>query len=103
FSSRRRHTRSDRDWSSDVCSSDLAGTYSTQGYDAAHLLIDGVLKGNDTRAKLLDYVEGLKSYDGVAGTIDFQANGNSSSKDIYIYEVKSGKLTELGTVSKLVH
>src|SRR5438067_7797232 len=25
FSSRRRHTRSKRDWSSDVCSSDLAG------------------------------------------------------------------------------
>src|SRR5216683_7050834 len=25
FSSRRRHTRSDRDWSSDVCSSDLRG------------------------------------------------------------------------------
>src|SRR5206468_7501804 len=25
FSSRRRHTRSDRDWSSDVCSSDLYG------------------------------------------------------------------------------
>jgi len=25
FSSRRRHTRSDRDWSSDVCSSDLQG------------------------------------------------------------------------------
>src|SRR2546428_134276 len=28
FSSRRRHTRSDRDWSSDVCSSDLYLTYS---------------------------------------------------------------------------
>src|SRR5699024_11411470 len=28
FSSRRRHTRSKRDWSSDVCSSDLAGTVS---------------------------------------------------------------------------
>jgi len=80
-----------------------AGTYSTQGYDAAHLLIDGVTKGNDTRKKLLAYVEGLTSYDGVAGTIDFQTNGNSSSKDIYIYEVKGGKLTELGTVSKLVH
>src|SRR3989440_3351698 len=26
FSSRRRHTRSDRDWSSDVCSSDLGPT-----------------------------------------------------------------------------
>src|SRR5699024_8104527 len=28
FSSRRRHTRSKRDWSSDVCSSDLAKVYS---------------------------------------------------------------------------
>src|SRR2546428_1838001 len=27
FSSRRRHTRSDRDWSSDVCSSDLIGAF----------------------------------------------------------------------------
>src|SRR5207247_5719785 len=27
FSSRRRHTRSTRDWSSDVCSSDLAAGY----------------------------------------------------------------------------
>src|SRR5699024_12211064 len=29
FSSRRRHTRSERDWSSDVCSSDLACTGAT--------------------------------------------------------------------------
>src|SRR2546421_3757611 len=29
FSSRRRHTRSDRDWSSDVCSSDLLLTMSS--------------------------------------------------------------------------
>src|SRR3989440_2748231 len=32
FSSRRRHTRSDRDWSSDVCSSDLRETKSLQLY-----------------------------------------------------------------------
>src|SRR2546421_2489507 len=32
FSSRRRHTRSDRDWSSDVCSSDLNGKTSTSLY-----------------------------------------------------------------------
>src|SRR5207247_4180886 len=31
FSSRRRHTRSTRDWSSDVCSSDLAGLIVTAG------------------------------------------------------------------------
>src|SRR5206468_4470261 len=32
FSSRRRHTRSDRDWSSDVCSSDLLFERSRNGY-----------------------------------------------------------------------
>src|SRR5712664_3970909 len=31
FSSRRRHTRSDRDWSSDVCSSDLIDPVWTSG------------------------------------------------------------------------
>src|SRR5690625_3994889 len=31
FSSRRRHTRWPRDWSSDVCSSDLNGCHSTPG------------------------------------------------------------------------
>src|SRR3989440_3332815 len=33
FSSRRRHTRSDRDWSSDVCSSDLITTYAPANCD----------------------------------------------------------------------
>src|SRR5437868_12041134 len=31
FSSRRRHTRSKRDWSSDVCSSDLDGVVASHG------------------------------------------------------------------------
>src|SRR3989440_8371101 len=36
FSSRRRHTRSDRDWSSDVCSSDLILTQlRAEGYEVA--------------------------------------------------------------------
>src|SRR2546421_8770203 len=35
FSSRRRHTRSDRDWSSDVCSSDLLGLYESMRRNAS--------------------------------------------------------------------
>src|SRR3989440_2795996 len=35
FSSRRRHTRSDRDWSSDVCSSDLGGRLASGRQPAA--------------------------------------------------------------------
>src|SRR6266536_2039911 len=41
FSSRRRHTRSTRDWSSDVCSSDLPGGAGRQG--AAALRLGGTL------------------------------------------------------------
>src|SRR5690349_24901089 len=36
FSSRRRHTRSLRDWSSDVCSSDLAAGRGTAGSTRSH-------------------------------------------------------------------
>src|SRR2546421_2003553 len=58
FSSRRRHTRSDRDWSSDVCSSDLTGGNSTDIFhagsigglvgmqDAGGSIIGGVASGN---------------------------------------------------------
>src|SRR5690606_39342105 len=38
FSSRRRHTRFSRDWSSDVCSSDLAG--SVPGLDVPQVITD---------------------------------------------------------------
>src|SRR5699024_11840536 len=36
FSSRRRHTRSKRDWSSDVCSSDLGGGDGSRQRSGAH-------------------------------------------------------------------
>src|SRR5437868_11456157 len=54
FSSRRRHTRSKRDWSSDVCSSDLCliyGNYlkNTQGIRFSgdrHQIFSNYLEGN---------------------------------------------------------
>src|SRR6266704_1161055 len=49
FSSRRRHTRSKRDWSSDVCSSDLdphAGIY-----DALTAILDGMCERGLTGAR----------------------------------------------------
>src|SRR5699024_11505233 len=52
FSSRRRHTRSKRDWSSDVCSSDLetGKKYQAHGKEAierARSLSDEVCKSHD--------------------------------------------------------
>src|SRR5690606_39531148 len=52
FSSRRRHTRCSRDWSSDVCSSDLGDVRAvpTWNYTAVHLA--GVPELVDTPANL---------------------------------------------------
>jgi branched-chain amino acid transport system substrate-binding protein len=77
------------------------GTYSSEGYDATSLLIAGVEAGNDTREKLLSYVENLAGFDGVSKNIQFEANGNIKSGDVFVYEVKSGKLAELGRTSEL--
>src|SRR5207249_10461056 len=43
FSSRRRHTRSKRDWSSDVCSSDLFRIVVDYGYSATSFVLPLVL------------------------------------------------------------
>src|SRR5256886_3540324 len=43
FSSRRRHTRFDCDWSSDVCSSDLTPTSPPYGTSAAAPMVTGVV------------------------------------------------------------
>src|SRR5205085_8630425 len=40
FSSRRRHTRFDCDWSSDVCSSDLTYAFSTVWNEMVHAAMD---------------------------------------------------------------
>ena len=84
-------------WSKD------AGTYSSEGYDTANILIKGVEAGNTTRAKLLDYVNTLQntSYNGISKVIQFQANGNVQKGDVFVYEVKSGKLALLGSAVDL--
>src|SRR2546427_11335048 len=53
FSSRRRHTRFDCDWSSDVCSSDLRFTDEMSSGEARRMLIARALV-HDPRALVLD-------------------------------------------------
>src|SRR5699024_9099977 len=61
FSSRRRHTRSKRDWSSDVCSSDLAGTIeASEPHEAA--VVREVLEETGVNARIVDSL-GIERYD----------------------------------------
>ena len=52
------------------------GTYSPEAYDVANIFIKGIDAGNTDRAKLLSFVNGLGTYEGVSKTIEFVANGN---------------------------
>ena len=56
FSSRRRHTRCSRDWSSDVCSSDLIETSRGNLYDYECLNLKAVYDGSTSGP---EYVTGV--------------------------------------------
>src|SRR5699024_11984152 len=65
FSSRRRHTRSKRDWSSDVCSSDLTVQHYKLGEPSADMTIQAFysVKGDVTNAKMRTFVkQAVKKY-----------------------------------------
>lgn len=71
----------------------VPGTYSTEAYDAANILMQGIKDGHQDRASLLDYVEGLKKVDGaISKDVTFAKNGNIEAQGIFIFEVKDGKI-----------
>ena len=78
------------------------GTYSSEGYDAASILLAGIKAGNTDRPKLLDYVEGLTEHVGISKTISFEENGNVKGTDVFFFEVKSGKIELLGSTADLL-
>src|SRR5204863_6428908 len=59
FSSRRRHTRSLRDWSSDVCSSDLLDRFAVEQRGLVTPLLDG--RHGGVRERRIGRVEDLRS------------------------------------------
>jgi len=79
----------------------VPGTYSTEGYDSANILIEGISKGNTTREKLLQFVEELDSFAGVSKDISFEDNGNVKSSDVFVYEIKGGKIVLVGGTAEL--
>jgi branched-chain amino acid transport system substrate-binding protein len=78
------------------------GTYSSEGYDAASILLAGIKAGNTDRPKLLEYVESLTEHVGVSKTISFEENGNVKGTDVFFFEVKSGKIELLGSTAELL-
>jgi branched-chain amino acid transport system substrate-binding protein len=71
----------------------VPGTYSTEAFDSANILMTGIKAGNTTREKLRDYVESLKKVDyAISKDVTFVDNGNIAAQGIFIFEVKGGKI-----------
>jgi branched-chain amino acid transport system substrate-binding protein len=71
----------------------VPGTYSTEAFDAANVLLTGIQTGNTTRADLLDYVEGLTAVDGaISKEVVFADNGNIEAQGIFVFKVENGKI-----------
>src|SRR5207249_8522785 len=65
FSSRRRHTRSKRDWSSDVCSSDLGRVAGAAAHGAALTAGEAALPAADGGKEAAGRVDGAAAHRGV--------------------------------------
>lgn len=77
------------------------GAYSAEGYDAAKILIRGIEEGGgDNREALLRFVEErLGRYEGISKAIEFEPDGNLKARTFVVYEVRSGRITTLRTLT----
>ncbi|HEY9414144.1 MAG TPA: branched-chain amino acid ABC transporter substrate-binding protein [Pseudonocardia sp.] len=69
--------------------------YAAEGYDAATAFINAIKAGKTTSDEINTYLS-TESFQGVAKPIRFQASGEVAGTDIFVHEVKAGKLTLLG-------
>ena len=71
----------------------VPGTYSTEAFDAANILLNGILEGATDRAAMLEYVEGLTAVDyAISKEVVFQDNGNIEAQGIFIFTVENGEI-----------
>ena len=71
----------------------VPGTYSTEAFDAANVLLNGILEGATDRASMLEYVEGLTEVPyAISKEVVFQENGNIEAQGIFIFTVEEGSI-----------
>ncbi|MFI6510683.1 branched-chain amino acid ABC transporter substrate-binding protein [Streptosporangium sp. NPDC050855] len=69
--------------------------YAAEGYDAGTVYVNAVKAGAVTPEKINEFIATV-DFSGVSKQVKFEANGEVSAKDIYIYQVKDGVIGLLG-------
>ncbi|WP_338898848.1 branched-chain amino acid ABC transporter substrate-binding protein [Streptomyces sp. TG1A-60] len=79
------------------------GTYSAEAYDITNMVIEEIKKtGADVEREALRDALAKASYKGLTKTFSFGENGEFKGEDVFIYQVKSGKIDYQGNVKDLV-
>ena len=75
-----------------------SGVYSVESFDAANILLSGILAGKTTRVKMLAYVKAYKGKSISGNTIKFDANGDISYGLFAGFTTKDGVLVNTGII-----
>ena len=75
-----------------------SGVYSVESFDAANILLSGILAGKTTRVKMLAYVKAYKGKSVSGNTIKFDANGDISYGLFAGFTTKNGVLVNTGII-----
>lgn len=67
------------------------GTYSTEGYDAMNIFLQGLLEGNTDRAAMLEWVNNYDA-EGITKHIKFDETGEVAEVVVYAYPVEGGEI-----------
>ena len=66
-------------------------TYSAEAYDAANVMLEGILEGNTDRESLLEWINGYEG-DGITKTVTFDESGEVENISVWAYTVENGEI-----------
>ncbi len=66
-------------------------TYSAEAFDAANVMLEGILEGNTDRESLLEWINGYEG-DGITKSIKFEESGEVENISVWAYKVENGEI-----------
>ncbi len=75
------------------------GTYSTEGYDAANVILQAIKAGKFDRTGINDFLKTV-DYKGITKQIKFDSKGEVTEKTVYVYRVKNGAISGIGPIEQ---
>lgn len=73
------------------------GTYSTEGYDSANVILEAIKASKTDRVSINQFLDSV-DYAGITKQIKFDETGEVNDQRIFMYQVKNGVITSLGLI-----